>query len=101
MKPSEKMQQVINSVRYKVSGSTLLASDEYWDGNNFEKSGCNTHLFRTSKGNYFSTHLTQWQGEQDYINALSIDEAKELYEKLPEKEIDYDNAFPDSPTIDG
>ena len=94
MRPSDKMEAIIGRVRYRVADSTLLAHDCYWDGSNMERHGRNTFLYRTPRGRYFAVHLTMWQGERDYIEPLSEDEAYELYESLPEHELEVEEAFP-------
>ena len=93
MHPSENMTQVIGGKRYSVKTATLLASDEYWDGHNFERRGRNEFLYRTSKGAYFQVNLTMWQGERDTITPLTREEAMERWDQLPEKEIEYAEAF--------
>jgi hypothetical protein len=93
MHPEKTMSKVIGGKRYSVATATLLASDEYWDGRNFERLGRNTFLYRTRGGAYFRVDLTQWQGERDAIVSLSREEAKELYEELPEKEVEHEEAF--------
>lgn len=92
--PSEKMEAVVNKTRYRMAGSTLLAHDSFWDGHNFERHGRNTFLYRSPRGRYFAVHLTMWQGERDYIEPLSEDEAYKLYEDLPEHETPVEQAFP-------
>lgn len=94
MRPSEKMEAIINKVRYRVADATLLAHDAYWDGNNMERNGRNTFLYRSPRGRYFAVRLTMWQGERDYIEPLSEEEAYELYERLPEQEVSVEEAFP-------
>lgn len=94
MHPME-MNQVIAGKRYRTETATLLASDAYWDGHNFERRGRNTFLFRTPRGNYFAQHQTQWQGELDRLEVLTREEAFNLFESLHEKEMDFAVAFPD------
>jgi len=91
------MKQIINRKVYDTKTATLIASDRYWDGSNFERSGRNTYLYKTAKGNFFSYHTTQWQGERDSIEALTVDEAKDLYEKLPEHDLNFEAAFGEKP----
>jgi len=88
------MQCVVGGIRYDVGKATLLASDEYWDGSNFERHGRNTFLYGTLAGRYFRVTLTQWQGERDALEPLSQEEAIELYESLPEQEVSFEEAFP-------
>jgi hypothetical protein len=85
--------KVVRGKRYSVTTSTLLASNEYWDGSNFDRGGRNTFLYRTKRGAYFQVNLTKWQGERDTLVPLSKDEAKELWEHLPEKSTSYQEAF--------
>ena len=94
MRPSEKLEAIIGRVRYRVADATLLADDEFWDGSNMERHGRNTFLYRTPRGRYFAVHLTMWQGERDYIEPLDETEAYQLYESLPEKSVEVEEAFP-------
>lgn len=94
MKPPKNMTEVINRKRYSTATATLLAGNDYWDGSNFERSGRNTFLYRTPNGAYFQVDLTQWQGESDDLTPLSLDEAVELFERLKEKRVSFEEAFP-------
>src|SRR5574340_245667 len=89
----EGMSRVIDGKRYSVNTSTLLADDNYWDGNNFTKGGRNSFLYKTKGSAFFRVDMTCWQGERDTIEALSRDEAKALYEELPEHRVEYEEAF--------
>jgi hypothetical protein len=80
MKPRS-FTQIIERRRYNTDTATLLTGDDYWDGHNYERSGRNTFLYRTSKGSYFAFHLTCWQGEADCIEPLTEGEAVQLYEQ--------------------
>ena len=91
------MQQIINRQKYDTETATLIASDRYYDGSNFERSGRNTYLYKTAKGNYFAHHTTCWQGESNTIQALTSDEAKDLYEDLREHDLDFEAAFGEKP----
>ena len=88
------MTAIIASKRYRVDGATVLASDAYWDGHSWERKGRNTHLCRTPKGNYFAVHFTQWPGERNRIEPLDREGALSLYEDLPERELEPEEAFP-------
>lgn len=94
------MEEVIGQKRYRTEAATLLASDAYWDGHNYERSGRNTFLFRTPRGNYFSQHQTCWQGERDRIEPLDKSAAIRMFESLPEKEMDFADAFPGTEVVD-
>lgn len=95
MKPSENMETIVERIRYRVAGSTLLAHDCYWDGSNWERGGRNTYLYRSPKGLYFAAHLTQWQGERDSLDPLDPEAAYDLWERLREKEVEAGEAFPE------
>ena len=95
MKPPTDFVRIVDRTRYDVSKSTLLAGDDYWDGHNFERRGRNTFLYRTPRGAYFVVNMTMWQGEQDDIEAVTLDDAIALYEgSLTEHHVDYETAFP-------
>jgi hypothetical protein len=95
MKPPQKFLRIVDRKRYDVATATLLASDDYWDGHNFERHGRNTFLYRTPRGNYFYVCLSQWQGEHDTLNPIAQDEAIDLFERtLTEHAVSYAEAFP-------
>ena len=95
MKP-EHMTRIVNRKRYDTATATLLAGNDFWDGNNFERSGRNTFLYKTPKGAYFEVNLTQWQGEQDTLLPITKEEAIDLFENhLSEQRVSYKEAFPD------
>ena len=98
MHPDKEMSKVISGKKYSVKTATLLASDEYWDGHDFERSGTNTFLYRAPRGAFFQVRLTQWQGHADAITPLTIKEAKELYDNLREHEVYWETAFNETPT---
>jgi hypothetical protein len=93
------MKEIINCMSYDTETATLIASDRYWDGRNMERSGRNTYLYKTQRGRYFSHHTTFWMGERDHIQALTVEEAKDLYESLPEHKADYETAFDVKPEV--
>jgi hypothetical protein len=88
--------RIVDRKKYSTKTATLIAGDDYWDGHNWEHDGRNTFLYRTPKSAYFEVTLTMWQGEQDTLIPLSLDEAIELYEEsLTEHYVNYEDAFPD------
>ena len=97
MHPPTEMTQVIDGKLYKVATATLLAGNDYWDGHNFERSGTNCFLYKTKKGAYFTVNLTQWQGGHDHIEAITKEEAKELYEGMRNDRVPYKEAFGEAP----
>lgn len=86
--------EVIGGKRYRTETAEVIASDVYWDGHNWERRGRNSWLLRTPKGNYFLVNQTCWQGERDSLHPLTRDEAIAKWEELPEKEMDFAEAFP-------
>lgn len=48
-----RMERIVEGKRYSTRTSTLLASDRYWDGSNWERSGRNCYLYVTPRGRYF------------------------------------------------
>ena len=94
MRPPEKFEKIINRKKYSTETAELLAGNDHWDGNNFERSGRNCFLYRTPKGAYFEVNLSQWKGERDSINPLSQDQAIDLFERMPEKRVTFEHAFP-------
>lgn len=91
------MNVIVEGKRYRTETATLIAGNDYWDGHNFERNNRNTFLLRTPKGNFFIQHQTRWQGEQDYIRPVTVEEAKELYESLTEQRLSYAEAFGEEP----
>ena len=95
MKP-EPMNKTINKTEYDTDKATLVAGDDHFDGNNFERQGRNTFLYRTPKGKYFFVTQTQWQGETDAIEPATLDEAIQFYEScwIQQQRVMYADAFP-------
>ena len=91
------MRAVIDGKLYNTETATLLASDQYWDGHNWDRHGRNQYLYVTKKGNYFTHNTTKWTGEWDRLIPLDKEEAKSLYEKLPEQEMSWEQAFDEIP----
>jgi len=91
------MKQIIDGKLYDTEKANLVASDRYWDGSNFERNGRNTYLYKTVKGNFFAYHTTLWQGERNTIEPLTVEQAKDLYEDLPEQKMEYAEAFGEEP----
>jgi hypothetical protein len=101
MKPPTNFTKIVDRQRYTTETATLIAGDDYWDGHNYERHGRQSFLYKTPKGAFFTVSLTQWQGEQDTLTPISLDEAIELYEgTLSEHRVDYEHAFPDVEVVD-
>lgn len=93
------MKRVINGKLYNTETATEIATDKYWDGSNWDRHGRTTTLYKTPKGNYFSYFETRWQGERDSLTVVEIEEAKEIYEALPEHKVEYLEAFGKEPEV--
>lgn len=87
------MKQIVNGLLYNTETATLVASDRYWDGSNYDRRGRNQYLYKTVKGNYFLYITTMWAGERNSIVPVTKDEAMGYYEILPETEMEYEEAF--------
>ena len=88
------MSEVINGKRYRTETALLLASDAYAEAGVQERLGRNSFLLCTPKGNYFMQHQTTWPREKDTITPLARDEALRLFEAMPRKEVEFEEAFP-------
>ena len=91
------MKQIISGLKYDTETAARVASDRYWDGRNWERSGRNTYLYKTPNGRFFLHHTTLWVNERDRIEPVSPDEARQYYEDLPEHEMTYEEAFGEEP----
>lgn len=91
------MQQIVNGLKYDTETAALVASDRFWDGRNYERSGRNTYLYQTKAGRFFLYHTTQWVNERDHIEPVSPEEARQYFEDLPEHKMDYAEAFGEEP----
>lgn len=91
------MQKIIGGKLYDTDTAHEVASNRYWDGKNWDRSGRNTYLYKTKKGNFFVHNTTLWQGELDDIKELSLIEAKNYYEELSVYAMTWEEAFGESP----
>jgi hypothetical protein len=91
--------QTVDGKRYSTQTSKLLCGDDYWDGHSWERSGTNTFLYRTRKGSYFKLHMTQWEGESDWIEPVDEGEAVEFFTACDpsEQRVKFEEAFPEVP----
>lgn len=99
MKP-EHMTRITGGKRYSTLNATLLASDAFFDGRNWERNGRNTFLFRTPRGAYFAQFQTRRPGETDRLEPLDMDAALTLFDTLPEKALAFEDAFPGAAVVD-
>ena len=91
------MEQIVNGLKYDTDAAARVASNEYWDGHNWDRNGRNTYLYKTENGRYFLLHTSRWDGERDHIEPVSLDEARQYYEDLPEHDMPYAEAFGEEP----
>ena len=91
------MDQIVNGLQYNTETATRVAHDRYFDGSNWERHCRNTYLYKTKNGRFFLHHTTLWQGELDRIVPVNADEAQRYYERLPEHEMSYAEAFGEEP----
>ncbi|WP_298667021.1 hypothetical protein [uncultured Methanofollis sp.] len=91
------MEQIIDGLKYSTENADQIASDRYWDGSNFDRSGRNTYLYRTKKGRFFLLHTSMWEGERDAIEPVEEEDARIFYERLPEHPVSYAEAFGEEP----
>ena len=89
------MSKVVNGKRYSTETATVIASDDYFDGYNYERNGRNTFLMRTPHGRYFKIRVSNWDGELSDLRPLCEKDAIKLYEDLPKCNCEYEAAFPD------
>ena len=77
---------------YDSDRAVVLASDEYWDGNSWDRNGRNTYLYKTPNGRFF-TYGTVALQKGGTLNSLEPSEARELYGELPDQVVPYEKAF--------
>lgn len=85
------MIQVINGKRYDSQKSETIGAVS-------KGTSRKTTLEKTKKGNFFLYHYTQWQGEVDFIEPISKEEAIVQYGNIiGEADIDYESTFGEEP----
>ena len=63
----ENMSKIVSGRRYSTKTATVIASDEYWDGNNSDNNGRNAYLLRTPNGHYFMAMVSIWEDERNCL----------------------------------
>jgi len=86
------MKQIINGKLYDTEKARLVASSGWSYGHQIR-------LYRTEDGEYFALYLSQWEGERDVMEPLSIAEAKAFYARLSQQQMDYREAFGEAPEV--
>lgn len=91
------MNALINGKRYSTQTAVLLAHDDYWDGQSWERDDRNTFLFRGPDGAYFAQHrIRTWScmdARHDTLEPVSELAAVILFWELPERPISFAEAF--------
>lgn len=82
---------------YDVETATLIAHGYYWDGKNYQRDGRKLFLYRTPGGAYFVVSVSVREGERDYLEPVSIEDAVTLYEgwfSERDRVLNFREAFP-------
>ena len=92
-----RMTAYIGGKRYSTDKAKVIAHDSFWDGSSEERDGRNQFLFRSEDGNYFVQYRTSssdcFQPAHDWVQPVSQMDAVMLYWELPEKPVEYKDAF--------
>jgi len=78
---------------YDTDKAKVVATNRYWDGGSYDPYGRGKTLMKSPKGSFFVYYETRWQSEVNTIEAVSIEQAKDIYEELPVQEMPYKEAF--------
>lgn len=89
------MKRVINKKAYNTETAERIATNDFSNGNDKFNLGRTESLYRTKKGSYFEVNYTVWEGESNSLTPLSKDEAEVVYEKMFDRIIEFELAFPD------
>lgn len=65
------MKKIINGKKYDTNTAAYLFES-------YRGVGCWGELYRKDNGEFFVAHITQWEGQSDWIEPISESEAKEL-----------------------
>lgn len=88
-----KMKEIVNRKLYDTDTADIVADDKYWDGHNWDRQGRNMTLYKTKKGAFFTHHETRWATELDSIIVVDLEEAKNMWERLPNCPMSWETAF--------
>ncbi len=88
------MDVIVEGRLYNTKIAELVADDAGRDGGMWERSGRNTFLLRDPSGIYFAEHRSAWRIESDYVEVLSANQALELYDRLPNHQVDPGRLLP-------
>ena len=85
----ENMQQIIDGKLYDTKTADLVAYDPF-PGHRGDRSA---FLYKTKNGAFFLHSTSVWRGESDSIEVVSVDKAREWYERLPKLKMGFKEAF--------
>ena len=88
------MIKVINRKRYNTATAVIIATNEYKINSPADGLRRTSSLYRTQKGEFFSTHETCFEGEHDSLQPLSEADAIDIYEAMSTCYIKFEDAFP-------
>ena len=69
------MNKIIGGKKYDTETAICVYSGDWYRGHK-------TEIYKKKSGEFFSLSLTQWQGEENTIDPLSLDEAKSQLENF-------------------
>jgi len=87
------MQQIIDGKLYDTETADLVASGPYPESHNWQRGDRSAFLYKTKNGAFFLYRISMWLGEGVSIEVVSVDKAKEWYERLPESKMGYKDVF--------
>jgi uncharacterized protein YbdZ (MbtH family) len=86
-KPIRELKPGWTSRVFGIETATLIACDARWDNDNWQRGEKFVFLYRSKRGKYFVLHDVQnW-------SIVTEDDAKKLFDELPEKLVDNVKAF--------
>jgi len=86
------MKKVINRKTYNTETAIEICNDGKLGQNYVTRAN---EVYRTGKGAYFCYYRTMWQGEHNDITVLTEEEAEEMYTNSCNREVEFEEAFPD------
>jgi len=91
------MQKRVYGRVYDTEASVLLARGTIIDGHTSDglvRTGMK-ELYRSDNGRFFVSHTTRWENKRNFIESITSDGAKKLYNILPEHLLPFKEAFDD------
>jgi hypothetical protein len=95
MKPPEDWEQVIDGIRYSTKTAILIARGHDRIIDDHQEKDWNIFLYRTLEGGYFKVHLSSSYETQSILEPMNRVEALHQFDKLSERFVEIEDAFPD------